>query len=376
MPKILDILKKRQEEHKDKDVPLFSFEYYPPKTPAGVISLYKRVWRMNKQGPLFCDLTWGAGGSTSDLTLEMTRNLQQNFGAEMNMHLTCTNIHVDSVKKALADASAAGIRNIVSLRGDPPAGEEKWAATEGGFDSGLSLTDYITKTHPSQFGLAVAGYPEGHPNAIKEVEDLSVLTVNERARMSFIDGKHYVCYDADFEKEMAYLKKKVDAGGDVIMTQLFYDIDVFLDFVRKCREIGITVPIFPGIMPIANRGGFKRMGVFCKTRVPYEIRTCLDACKDDVAFKKLGHEIMVDICKKIWKSGTVPLLHFFTLNLENATYGLMEALGIKVIDPVKEFPIECEKAYAKCESWVKVPPKGEKDTKEPDPKKAKTASTA
>lgn len=380
MPKIIDILKERVENQKDKDIPLFSFEYYPPKTPKGVIALYKRVWRMNKQGPLFCDLTWGAGGSTSDLTLAMTSNLQQTFGVEMNMHLTCTNIRADTVTKALLDAKDAGIRNIVSLRGDPPVGQDTWEATEGGFSCGLDLTNFIRKEHGESFGVSVAGYPEGHPTAMKKIEDLSVLTLAERGRMSVIEGEHWVCYDAEFEKEMAYLKKKVDAGADFIMTQLFYDAEVFFAFERECRAIGITVPIFPGIMPIANRGGFKRMGGFCKTRLPYEIRVCLDACKDDESFKKLGHQIILDLCKTLWKSGKIPALHFFTLNAEAVTYALMRDLGIPLVDVQEDLKEEMEKAYETIAAFPVVSASDAQKEKpktngtEPDAKKPKTGT--
>jgi methylenetetrahydrofolate reductase (NADPH) len=359
MPQILDILAKAQAAHEDKSVPLFSFEFFPPKTPKGVLALYKRAWRMQKQGPLFADITWGAGGTTSELTMELSTNFLQKLGLEVNMHLTCTNIKPEGVKKALVEAKEAGIKNIVALRGDPPAGQEKWQSTEGGFECALDLVKFIKKTHQDNFGLAVAGYPEGHPNAIKKVEDLSKLSVGERRRLIKIDDDFWCCHDEDFEKEIAYLKEKVDAGGQMIITQLFFDPQVFFAFEKKCREVGITVPIFPGIMPIANRGGFKRMTGFCKTRIPYEMQVCLDAASDE-DFKKLGHEMIVDLCKTLWASGKVPALHFYTLNQENSVYAIMKDLNIPVKDPETEFAAEKEKIYAEMATLVEIPPEAKK----------------
>jgi len=369
---IVDILAKAQAEQQDKSVPLYSFEYFPPKTPKGVLNLYKRVWRMAKQQPLFGDITWGAGGTTSDLTMDLATNFLK-LGLEVNMHLTCTNIKAEDVRKALDDAKKNGIKNIVALRGDPPAGQDKWESTEGGFECALDLVEEIKRGHGDFFGTSVAGYPEGHPNAITllKKENLSKLTAPERGRLITREeeGKtvYYCCLDADFVKEMDYLKKKIDAGGQCIITQLFYDPHVFFAFEKKCREMGITVPIFPGIMPIANRGSFGRMTGFCKTRIPYEMKICLEAASD-VDFKALGHEMVVELCKTLWASGKIPALHFYSLNQEITTYAIMEAMGIKLIDPVTAFPEEKVKAYEQIAKWVDLP------TEEPDQKKAKVSA--
>jgi len=370
MSHIVDILAKAQAEQQDKSVPLFSFEYYPPKTPKGVLNLYKRVWRMAKQQPLFGDITWGAGGSTSDLTMDLATNFLK-LGLEVNMHLTCTNIKAEDVRQALNDAKKNGIKNIVALRGDPPAGQDKWESTEGGFECALDLVQVIKKDHGDHFGTSVAGYPEGHPNAIKKVEDLSKLTASERGRLITREeeGKtvYWCCLDEEFKGEMEYLKKKVDAGADCIITQLFYDPQVFFTFEKRCRDMGITVPIFPGIMPIANRGGFGRMTGFAKTRIPYEMKICLDAASDE-DFKQLGHGMVVELCKILWASGKIPALHFYALNQEDATYKIMKAMGIKVIDPVEMFPEEKKTAYAQISTWVDLP------ATEPEAKKAKVSA--
>lgn len=329
MSKIIDILNGLEES----DIPRFSFEYFPPKTEAGVENLYQRFWRMNKQGPLFCDVTWGAGGSTSDLTMELCTNAAKEFGMEMNMHLTCTNMKAELVDEALATAKAHGIRNIVALRGDPPAGEEKWEAVEGGFTCALDLVKHIRKHHKDYFGICVAGYPEGHPAAIKKVEDASKLSKSEKARKILCDGETWVCFDEDYKKEIAYLKKKVDAGGQVIITQLFYDAEVFLTFVQDCRNAGIDAPILPGIMPIGNYGGFKRMTGFCKTRVPEKIAKIVEENKDNPeGLRSKGLEIVTGIAKRVWESGKVPALHFYTLNEDAASLAILTNLGVDLVD--------------------------------------------
>ena len=167
------------------------------------------------------------------------------------MHLTCTNISKESVTAALDTAKKNGIQNILCLRGDPPKGEEKWQATEGGFNNAVDLVKYIRSTYGNYFGISVAGYPEGHIDWFKDSAEIS---------------------KDDYWKDMQYLKDKVDAGADCIITQLFYDVDIYLQWVKDCRTVGINVPIIPGIMPINTYGGFDRMIGFCKTKVPEAIR--------------------------------------------------------------------------------------------------------
>lgn len=184
-------------------------------------NLHARMDRMKSAlNPLFTDMTWGAGGSTADLSLELALQLQRT-GHVSNLHMTCTNIQKEGqevdAKKAIHEALQAaldgGIRNIVALRGDPPAGEEEWKASKGGFTCALDLVKYMRETFGDQFGISVAGYPEGHPTAISEVADPSTLTDAEKARSAFFDGKTFCCREADYKKEMDYLKEKVDAGA-------------------------------------------------------------------------------------------------------------------------------------------------------------------
>ncbi len=168
--------------------------------------------------PLFSDVTWGAGGSTAELTLDIAQQLRES-GHVANMHMTCTNMEKDgdpkkAVHDALQTAKDKGIMNIVALRGDPAHGQEEWTAAEGGFTCALDLVEYIRENFGSDFGISVAGYPEGHPNAISLVEDPSTMSETEAARSSTDEeGKVYTCLDEDYKKEMDYLKKKVDAGA-------------------------------------------------------------------------------------------------------------------------------------------------------------------
>lgn len=151
------------------------------------------------------------------------------------------------VDDALEAAKSAGIRNIVALRGDAPAGQAAWAPIEGGFACALDLVQHIRKLYGDFFGISVAGYPEGHPTVIKPVADLGrELTETEKGRLVTTPEGDFVCSDADFDNELAYLKKKVDAGADFIITQMFFDTEVFIAFVSACRAAGITVPIMPG----------------------------------------------------------------------------------------------------------------------------------
>lgn len=299
VPKIIDKIRARQQEGRT----FFSFEYFPPKTPQGVTNLYKRVERMASVEPLFCDMTWGAGGSTSKLTLDISGNIQKYLGIDVMMHLTCTNMPSGNVLEGLDGAKKRGIRNILALRGDPPAGKE-WTKCEDGFEHGTDLVSFIRANYEDYFGIGVAGYPEGHP-------------------AGYLEG--HLSYD----EEMAYLKQKVDAGADFVITQMFYDVDCFLRFVRRCRNDGITVPILPGILPIQNYRGFIKMTGFCRTRVPQAIYNAIENIKDDDgAVKDLGVQVGVEMCYKIIKSGLCPGIHFYTLNLENSVMRIVDKLNL------------------------------------------------
>ena len=170
--------------------PFVSFEYFPPKTPEGVEKLHKVIDVMAKQDPLFMDFTWGAGGTTSELTLDLSRDSQKRHGVMVNMHLTCTNQKKEMCDFGLSGSKAAGICNIVALRGDPPKGQERWEATEGGFNCALDLTKYMRAGYGDYFSIQVSGYPEGHPDRIHKVKDLGrPMSASEKMRVVVVDGE-------------------------------------------------------------------------------------------------------------------------------------------------------------------------------------------
>lgn len=294
---------------KDPNEVTISFEYFPPKTEKGVENLMNRIGLMGKANPMFSDVTWGAGGGTSDLTLDLCTAAQKKWGVNANMHLTCTNMEKEKIDIALEGCKKVGIRNIVALRGDPPAGQTEWKAIDTGFSCALDLVKYIREKHGDYFCLSVAGYPEGHPTVIAE------------------DGK---CPPEAFTGEMAYLKEKIVAGGDLIITQLFFDVDIFLSFCDECKKLGIEVPILPGIMIIGSYAGFKKMAGFCKTWIPAELASKMEEIKDDEkAVKEFGVQYATEMCRRLIDAGHKHL-HFYCLNVEGPTFAVMERLGLPV----------------------------------------------
>ncbi|KAG0166262.1 hypothetical protein DFQ28_007907 [Apophysomyces sp. BC1034] len=291
--KIIDKINKAEEEGRM----YWSFEYFPPKTAQGVQNLFDRIERMQRFGPEFIDVTWGAGGTTSDLTSEIVATTQTVFGAETMMHLTCTNMPVEKIDTALEKAKHAGCQNILALRGDPPHGQNTWEACEGGFTHAIDLVKYIRKKYGNYFGIAVAGHPEGH-----------------------IDNP-------DKEADLLTLKAKVDAGADFIVTQLFFDVDIFLDFVKRCRAIGITCPILPGVFPIQNYNGLSRVISFNDNHVPQNIWDDMEPIKDDdAAVKEYGIQLTIEFIKKMQAAG-INGIHFYTFNLERSTRIVLERMG-------------------------------------------------
>merc|ERR1719463_825518 len=232
-----------------------------------------------------------------------------------------------------------GVCNLVALRGDPPRGSEKWEAVEGGFACAEDLCAYITKHHGNWFSIAVAGYPEGHPDNISTIEgDVETawasLTESEKKRAAIaVDdatGKRIVtvCRDAEYKIEMEYLKKKIDAGGNLVITQMFLDADVFVQFMKDCKDWGINVPIIPGIMCLNGFGGLKRMVPMCKTRAQNMMEAAEKASASEEEFKRWAVDFGTDLCQKCLDAGACGL-HFYTLNLEKVTLGMLK--GLKMI---------------------------------------------
>ncbi len=230
--------------------------------------------KMHALGPTFIDVTWGAGGRLSDLTCEMVNVAQSVYGLETCMHLTCTDMERSKVDWALQEAYKGGCTNILALRGDPPREKEKWTATKGGFQYARDLVRYIREKYGDHFDIGVAGYPEGH-------ED-----------------------QADADLLMDHLKEMVDDGATFIITQMFYDVDKFLEWVRQCRAHGISVPIIPGIMPIHTYAAFTRRANWVKCHVPPKWIDALEPVKnDDAAVREIGKGLVVEMCREILAAG-------------------------------------------------------------------------
>merc|ERR1719253_1537493 len=249
-------------------------------------------------------------------------------------------METEKIDKALADCKKTGICNLVALRGDPPRGCEKWEAAEGGFSCALDLCNYITKHHGDWFSIAVAGYPEGHPDNIDTIDgdvDAAVASLSEAEKKRYAistdeAGKKIVtvCRDDKYKIEMEYLKKKVDAGAQLVITQMFLDAGVFVAFMQDCKDWGINVPIIPGIMCLNGAGGLKRMVPMCKTRAQHMMEDAEKANTSEDAFKEWAIKFGTDLCQKCLDAGACGL-HFYTLNLERVTLGMLK--GLKMITP-------------------------------------------
>ncbi|KAI9158719.1 Methylenetetrahydrofolate reductase 1 [Paramyrothecium foliicola] len=298
----------------------FSLEFFPPKTAMGFSNLRVRLHRMEQAlRPLFVNVTWGAGGSTSQKSLELAELCQRELGLTTCLHLTCTNMSRKLIDKALEDAKALGIRNILALRGDPPRNEEYRDPAEPNdedsaedFEWAVDLVKYIRKNHGDYFCIGVAAYPEGH------------------AEESHPLGQ-------SLEHDLPYLVDKTQAGADFIMTQLFFDIEAYDKFERTLREHPSgafkTIPIIPGLMPIQSYQMIKRTTKLSHAKIPDAILARLDAAKgDDEQVKLVGVDIvseLVEQIKEIKNRTPGPKgFHFYTLNLEKAVSFIVERTNL------------------------------------------------
>ena len=233
---------------------------------------------MHDLGPAFIDITWGAGGSLSHLTCEMVKVAQTVYGLETCMHLTCTDMEKSKIDEALREAYRAGCTNILALRGDPPRDKEEWTAIEGGFRYAKDLVRYIKEQYQDHFDIGVAGYPEG----CEDQQDPDIL--------------------------MDHLKEKTDAGGTFIVTQMFYDVDIFLSWVDKVRARGISAPIVPGIMPIQTHAAFLRRATWTNCHIPEKWMKALEPVKnDDAAVREVGKGLVAEMCQRILDAGIMQL---------------------------------------------------------------------
>lgn len=294
----------------------FSLEFFPPKTPKGIENLQTKIETLNQYHPLFIDLTWGAGGSTSELTLELASDwIKKNYN--VNMHITCSNMSVDKINNVLNTAKNNKIKNLLVLRGDIP----KDITYFTDFKSALDLVTHIKSNYHDDFCLGVSGYPEGHPDQIEEINssDISSLSKKELIRLSYRDGKYYVCRDIKYNSDLNYLKQKINAGGSFIVSQLFFDFNIFLQFVDDCRSIGITCPIIPGIMLLQSYNSFYNMVNLCKVKVPQDLFSNLLQIKDQPElFIQFGINFNKNLISNLL-SHNINHFHLYTLNQDTIT---------------------------------------------------------
>ncbi|KAK9481241.1 methylenetetrahydrofolate reductase-domain-containing protein [Lipomyces japonicus] len=290
------------------DLPFYSFEFFPPKTDSGVQNLTARLKRMAELNPLFVNVTWGAGGSTSSKSLDIATLCHKQLGLTTCLHLTCTNMDKNIIDQALAKAKQNGIRNLLALRGDPPRGDEYQIPSESQpFHYAVDLVKYIRQQYGDYFCIGVAAYPEGYADGTNpELQDINI--------------------------DLPYLIEKTAAGADFIMTQLFFDTDSFIKFEKLLRqhESGIfkTIPIIPGLLPINTFQSFIRTAKLSHAHIPVDVMTKLETVQstDDEQVKQVGVQILTDMIDRIYQetSHRVRGFHFYTLNLERATASILE----------------------------------------------------
>jgi methylenetetrahydrofolate reductase (NADPH) len=274
--------------------PCFSFEFFPPKTDEGMDNLWKALSELREDEPTYVSVTYGAGGSTRGRTIDITKRIKNELGIEAMAHFTCVGATVDELRGVLDEMRAAGIENVLALRGDPPQGQEEWTATEGGLSYSTELAKLIDENY--DFSIGAACFPEVHIASPSMEHDLKVL------------------------------KQKVDAGVSFVITQLFFDNDLYFDFVDKARAAGVEIPIIPGIMPIAGYEQIKRITKMCGSSLPATLQRELDVRKDKPeAITDLGVAYATLQCSELLARGA-PGIHFYTLNKSPATRSILAAL--------------------------------------------------
>ena len=278
--------------------PVISFEFFPPKTDEGDRTLLdKTIPALRQTQPDFCSVTYGAGGSTRDKTLMIVDRIQKEHGMTAVAHLTCVNATKEEIRNLLGQIRALGVRNVLALRGDPPGGGE-FRMTPGGFEFSSQLVAFIREL--DHFCIGVAGFPEGHI-ACKEGK--------------LVDWRH--------------LKTKIDAGADYVLTQLFFDNGDFFRFrEHQTKQLGVSVPLVPGIVPIVSATQIKRFTAMCGAKIPATLGAKLDALgDDDAAAIEFGIDYATKQCEELLRTGA-PGIHFYTLNKAHSTVRVLKNLKL------------------------------------------------
>ena len=270
-----------------------SFELFPPKTEAGMQNLCDNVTRLQQFDPAFFTCTYGAGGSTQDATLDVLQKVRELTHLPVASHLTCVNSTVKELEAYLTEAEKCGTDYIVALRGDPPKGTDKFQAVEGGLNYANELVELIRQKF--DFGIAVAGYPEVHQEA------------------------------PDAQTDLDNLKRKVDAGADIVITQLFYDNSDYYRFRDRCDAAGITIPIVPGILPVTNFKQATRIASMCKAAIPEQLAKAMNASDDPGDQFQIGVEHARAQTADLMAQ-KVPGIHYYVLNKSDAAAALLDGM--------------------------------------------------
>ena len=279
----------------DAGGPVFSFEFFPPKTAQAEVTLFRTIDRLRPLRPAFVSVTYGAGGSTRDKTIDLVCRIKHDIGIEAMAHLTCVGATQHELADILARLGDRGIDNVLALRGDPPRDQPNFVRPANGFGYASELVQFI-RARGFPFCLGSACYPEGHPES------------------------------ASLDADIRHLKIKVDAGLDFLITQLFFDNAGYFAFLERARAHGVHVPIVPGIIPITNVAQIERLATLCAARIPAELMARLDAVRDDdTAVQRIGIEHATQQCRDLLAHGA-PGIHFFTLNQSPATRAILEQL--------------------------------------------------
>jgi methylenetetrahydrofolate reductase (NADPH) len=291
--KVTDILRFARE----RGEPVFSFEFFPPRTDEGERQLFQTVEALRPLGPAFVSVTYGAGGSMRARTVELVTRLKRETEVEAVAHVTCAGASRDEIASVLDAVSAAGIQNVLALRGDPPQGERTFTPHPQGFRYASELVTFL-RSQPERwkFCVGAAAYPEGH--------------VETR----------------DLVKDLANLKTKVEAGVDFLVTQLFFENRHYFSFVERARVAGIQVPILPGIMPMTNVEQIERFTTMCGARIPPGLRGAMEVRRaDPESALQLGVAYAGLQCADLLRRGA-PGLHFYTLNRSPSSRAILAAL--------------------------------------------------
>ncbi|EQA46494.1 methylenetetrahydrofolate reductase (NAD(P)H) [Leptospira broomii serovar Hurstbridge str. 5399] len=288
MKKILEIYTNAKE-------PVYSFEFFPPKTIEGEAKLYETVKELSRVNPGYITVTYGAGGSTRDKTIRLTSDLAQKFNLAAAAHFTCVGGNKEEIHNILKEIASSGIRNLMALRGDPPKGEGVFKKVEGGFEHASELISFI-KSEGFDFCMGGACYPEKHPQA------------------------------SDLETDVDNLKKKVDAGAEYLVSQLFFKNEIFESFLNLVRKKGIRVPVVPGIMPITSFSQIERFRSMAACEFPDKLLTDLEEVQNrPEEFYRRSLNFSVEQCRELIEMGS-PGIHLYTLNQSHASYDIVREL--------------------------------------------------